>query len=52
MDNELKRRIVECLNEALEADNHIEAKYHIRQALQLISTDGETKNGNTEDNHR
>ncbi len=51
MDNKLRRRITECLNEALEADDQTETKYHIRQALQLIHTDGEIKNGNTEDNN-
>lgn len=40
MDGELKTRIVECLHDALEADDHAETRYHIRQALQLIDTNG------------
>lgn len=37
MDEELKTRLIECLNEALEADSYEQTKYHIRQALQLVA---------------
>lgn len=43
MDSELKRRITECLNEALEADDPDEMWYHIRQALQLLNTETTTQ---------
>lgn len=39
MDRELKARIINSLNEALEADDLDDAQYHIRQALQLIDTE-------------
>lgn len=45
MDGELKARIVNCLHDALEAEDSAEMRYHVRQALQLIDTD-DTRNDN------